>query len=93
MINISQSDFLTEVNRKVHFNSIKEGGLVWYTDGFKINEDTGAGVNECGMKRKLSFSLEQYTIAGHKCMPPRHVQYINTDRSFLHSDKYFARYT
>jgi ribonuclease HI len=37
-------------------------GLMWYTDGSKINEGTGAGVYGYGIRHELSFSLGKYTI-------------------------------
>jgi ribonuclease HI len=40
---------------------IKKGRLISYTDGFKTNEGTGAGVCGHGMKQKFSSSLGQYT--------------------------------
>ena len=43
------------------FWSNRKGGLIWYTDGSKINKGTGAGVYCYGMRQKLSFSLGQYT--------------------------------
>jgi hypothetical protein len=43
------------------FVPIRQGGLIWYTDGSKTNEGTGAGVYGHGMRRKFSFSLGQYT--------------------------------
>jgi ribonuclease HI len=36
-------------------------GLIWYADGSKTNNGTGAGVNCPGTRRKLSFSLRQHT--------------------------------
>jgi hypothetical protein len=39
----------------------EKGGLIWYTDGSKTNKGTGAGVYCPGTRRKLSFSLGQYT--------------------------------
>jgi hypothetical protein len=39
------------------FNPDNKGGLVWYTDGSKTNEGTGAGVYKCGSRRVHSFSL------------------------------------
>jgi hypothetical protein len=36
-------------------------GLVWYTDGSKMKEETGAGVYGQLVKRRLSFSLGRYT--------------------------------
>jgi hypothetical protein len=41
----------------------RKGGLIWYTDGAKTNKGTGAGVHCDGTRRKLSFSLGQYTTA------------------------------
>jgi hypothetical protein len=35
----------------------KKGGLIWYTDGSKANEGTGAGVCGHGIKQIFSFSL------------------------------------
>jgi hypothetical protein len=34
--------------------------IVWYTDGSKINEGTGAEVYVYGTRMKLSFNLVQY---------------------------------
>ena len=36
-------------------------GLVWYTDGSRMKEGTGAGVYGQSLKRRLSFSLGRYT--------------------------------
>ena len=36
-------------------------GLIWYTDGSKMKEGTGAGVFGQSVKRRLSFSLGRYT--------------------------------
>jgi hypothetical protein len=41
---------------------IRKGGLIWYTDGSKTNEGTGAVVGGHGMRRKFSFSLGWYTM-------------------------------
>ena len=38
-------------------------GLVWYTDGSKMKERTGAGVFGQTVRRRFSFSLGRYTIA------------------------------
>jgi hypothetical protein len=35
-------------------------GLIWYTDGSKMKEGTGAGVYGQSIKRRLSFSLGRY---------------------------------
>jgi hypothetical protein len=35
-------------------------GLVWYKDGFKMREGTGAGVYGQSLRRRLSFSLGRY---------------------------------
>jgi ribonuclease HI len=37
------------------------GRLIWYTDGSKINEGTGAGVYGHGMRQRFSLSLGRYT--------------------------------
>jgi hypothetical protein len=61
MINLSQSDSLTEVNGKTSFN--RRGAL--YTDSSKINKGNRDGVYSYGIRKKLSFSLGQYmTIPG-----------------------------
>jgi hypothetical protein len=49
------------VNGKRGFNPTERGGIIWYTDGSKINKGTGAGVYCVGTRRKFSFSLGQYT--------------------------------
>jgi ribonuclease HI len=36
-------------------------GLVWYTDGSKMKEGTGAGFFGQSVKRRLSFSLGRHT--------------------------------
>ena len=36
-------------------------GLIWYTDGSKMKEGTGAGVFGQSVKRRLSFSPGRYT--------------------------------
>ena len=36
-------------------------GLVWYTDGSRLKDETGAGVYGQYLKRRLSFSLGKYT--------------------------------
>jgi hypothetical protein len=38
-----------------------ERGLIWYSDGSKINKGTGAGLYGYGTRRKFSFSLGKYT--------------------------------
>jgi ribonuclease HI len=43
------------------FNPDNKGGLVWYTDGSKTNEGTGAGVYKWGSMRGHSFSLGHHT--------------------------------
>jgi hypothetical protein len=42
------------------FQPYRNGEVIWYTDGSKIRTDTVAGIHSHGMKRKLSFILEQY---------------------------------
>jgi hypothetical protein len=39
----------------------RNGGIILYTDGSKANKGTGALVYCDGTRRKLSFSLGQYT--------------------------------
>jgi hypothetical protein len=46
---------------KEGFQPDRNGGLIWYTDGSKTNQGTGAGVYCYGAGRKPSFSLGQYT--------------------------------
>jgi hypothetical protein len=46
---------------KEGFQSDRKGGLIWYTDGSKTNKGIGAGVYSHDTRRKLSFSLGQYT--------------------------------
>jgi hypothetical protein len=43
------------------FNPENKGGLVWYTDGSKTNEGTGAEVYRWGSGRGHSFSLRHHT--------------------------------
>jgi hypothetical protein len=43
------------------FNPDNKGGLVWYTDGSKTNEGTGAVVYKWGSRRGHSFSLGHHT--------------------------------
>jgi len=35
-------------------------GLIWFIDGSKTRERTGAGVHGQSVRRRLSFSLERY---------------------------------
>ena len=37
-------------------------GLVWFTDGSRMKEGTGAGVYGQSVGRRLSFSLGRYAI-------------------------------
>jgi hypothetical protein len=37
--------------------NVKKGVIVWYADGSKTNEDSGAGVYGHGMRLRFSFSL------------------------------------
>jgi ribonuclease HI len=46
---------------KEEFQPDRKGGLIWHTDGSKTNRGTGASVYCDGTRRKLSFSLGQYT--------------------------------
>jgi hypothetical protein len=46
---------------KEGFEPDRKGGLIWFTDGSKTNKGTGTGVCCYGTRRKLSFSLGQYT--------------------------------
>jgi ribonuclease HI len=46
---------------KEGFEPDRKGGLIWYTDGSKTNKGTEAGVYCHGTRRRLSFSLGQYT--------------------------------
>jgi hypothetical protein len=39
---------------------IKNGGVIWYTDGSKGIEGTGDAVYNHGMSQKFSFSLGQH---------------------------------
>jgi hypothetical protein len=47
------------------FNLDSKGGLVWYTDGSKTNEGTGAGVYRWGLSRGHSFNLGLHTTVFH----------------------------
>jgi hypothetical protein len=46
---------------KERFQPDRKEALNWYTDGSKTNKGTGAGVHCYGTRRKLSFSVGQYT--------------------------------
>jgi ribonuclease HI len=46
---------------KEGFEPDRKGGIIWYTDGSKTSNGTGAGVYCYGTRRRLSFSLGQYT--------------------------------
>jgi ribonuclease HI len=46
--------------RKDGFQPDRKGGLLWCTDGSKVNKSTGAGVYGYDTRRKLSCSLRQY---------------------------------
>jgi hypothetical protein len=43
------------------FQSDRNDGLIWYMDGSKTNEGNGAGVYGYRTRRRLSFSLAQYS--------------------------------
>ena len=43
------------------FHPDNKGGLVWYMDWSKTNQDTGAGVYKWGSKNGHSFSLGLHT--------------------------------
>jgi ribonuclease HI len=58
--NLSWSDSLTEVNGKRGFNPTGKGGLIWYTDGSKINKGSDTGVYGYGTRQKHSFGLGKY---------------------------------
>jgi hypothetical protein len=56
------------------FNPDNKGGLVWYTNRFKTNKGTGAGVYRWGLRRGHSISLGLHTTVFQvKYMPLRHV--------------------
>ena len=40
---------------------INKEGLIWYTDGSKTNEGTGAGIYKLGSKKEHSFCLGLHT--------------------------------
>jgi hypothetical protein len=46
---------------KEGFEPDRKAGLIWFTDGSKTNNGTGAGVYCYGTRLKLNFSLGQYT--------------------------------
>jgi hypothetical protein len=63
--------------RKGIFQSDTNWGLVWHTDGSKTNEGIETRVYGFGGRKKLSFSVGQYTTPGtpgRKVMPLMHVQ-------------------
>jgi hypothetical protein len=62
MKNPFRSEFLLEMNGKRGLNLTERGGLIWYTDGSKTNKGTGPGVYCYETRRRLSFSLGQYTM-------------------------------
>jgi hypothetical protein len=43
------------------FNPDNKGSLVWYTDGYKTNKVTGAGVYRWGLRTWHSFRLRLHT--------------------------------
>jgi hypothetical protein len=53
---------------KEGFQPDRKRGLIWYVNGSKTNKGTGACVYCYGTRRKLSFSLGQYT-SRQKCVP------------------------
>jgi hypothetical protein len=64
-------------------------GLISYTDGSKTRKGTGAGVYCHGKRRKLSFSLGQYTTvfqAEVYAIMARAVE--NLDRDYKHRNIY-----
>jgi hypothetical protein len=60
-MNLSWSGFLTVVNGKSALRSVEEGRLIWYTDGSRTINGTGAGVYSYGTRWELSFSPGQCT--------------------------------
>jgi hypothetical protein len=67
------SDFLTEMNVKTDFSLIGMGEPICYIDGSKPKKDADAGVSGYGAKKRLSFSLGQYTTI-FQFLPLRHIQ-------------------
>lgn len=59
---VSLSD---SVNGKEGSTPIEIGGLIWYTEGYKTNESTGAGVYDNGMIQRYIVRLGQYSTAQH----------------------------
>jgi hypothetical protein len=40
----------------------QKGAIIWYTNGSKTRNGTGSGMYCYGTRRKLNFSLGQYTM-------------------------------
>jgi hypothetical protein len=63
LTNLLRSHSQTEANGNTGFNPIgKKGRIIWYTDDSMTNKAIGVGVYGCSTRKKLSFSLEKYTI-------------------------------
>jgi hypothetical protein len=61
--------------RKERFQPERKWGLVWYTDGTKINNGIGAGVYDYVHGRSLASTLDNIPLySRQKSMPSSHVQ-------------------
>jgi hypothetical protein len=71
------------------FQSNRKGGLIWYTDGSAKNNGTGAGVYCHGTRRKLNFSLGQYsTIFQTEVYAIKACAFENLDRNYKRRNIY-----
>jgi ribonuclease HI len=56
-------------------------GLVWFTDGSKLKEGTGAGFYGQSVGRRLSFSLGRYATVFQACV--HEIQFQNRPEKFV----------
>jgi len=52
------SQLQTRVNGKMSLAQKRKGGLVWYMDGSKTDEGTGAGVYRWGLRKGIASVLD-----------------------------------
>jgi hypothetical protein len=68
---------------------IGKRGLIWYTDGSKTNEGTGARVCGHGMRQRFSFSLGQYIkVFQAEVYPIKACAHENNERGYSNRNIY-----
>jgi hypothetical protein len=87
-INPSQSKSLRGEQKK-RFQPNRKGRLIWYPDGSKTKEDTGAGMCCYRTRQKLSLSLGQYTtIFQAEVYATKPCAVENLDKNYKHRNIY-----